>query len=161
MDKTITSEAALSSRISRLPEERSRAPEFYGFVALTSTYLLFGLYVLWALLPDEYIEWTGVTWYPNREWAILIPSWTIVVILLTYFVYWALAIAATPSFNDMSVLTDSRINLPNPPADPGFRNRYFDSARPDAIPELYDIPIGMVNRVLYRNSTSDRRRENA
>ena len=45
---------------------RSRAPEFYGFVAWTSTYLLFVLYILWALLPDEWIVWFGITWYPNR-----------------------------------------------------------------------------------------------
>lgn len=47
-------------------ESRSRAPEFYGFVAWTSTYLLFCAYLLWALLPDKYIVWLGVTWYPNR-----------------------------------------------------------------------------------------------
>ena len=55
------------------PEERrSRAPEFYGFVAWTSTYLLFVLYILWALLPDEWIIWTGVTWYPNR--CVIMPA---------------------------------------------------------------------------------------
>lgn len=48
------------------PEHRSRAPEFYGFVAWTSTYLLFVIYLLWAFLPDELIIWLGVTWYPNR-----------------------------------------------------------------------------------------------
>jgi len=49
-----------------LTEHRSRAPEFYGFVAWTSTSLAFVLYVLWALLPDEYIVWLGVEWYPSR-----------------------------------------------------------------------------------------------
>lgn len=49
------------------PEEyRSRAPEFYGFVAWSSTYLLFALFILWSFLPDEWIIWSGVTWYPNR-----------------------------------------------------------------------------------------------
>lgn len=48
------------------PEEHSRAAEFYGFVAWTSTYLFFIIYLLWAFLPDEYIVWLGVTWYPNR-----------------------------------------------------------------------------------------------
>ena len=47
-------------------ERRSRAPEFYGFVAWTSTYLLFVLYILWAILSDQYIERIGITWYPNR-----------------------------------------------------------------------------------------------
>ena len=49
------------------PEEyRSRASEFYGFVAWSSTYLLFVLFILWSVLPDEWIVWSGVSWYPNR-----------------------------------------------------------------------------------------------
>ena len=47
-------------------EARSRAPEFYGFVAWSGTYLLFCIFLLWALLPDEYIVSLGVSWYPNR-----------------------------------------------------------------------------------------------
>ena len=49
------------------PEHRSRAAEFYGFVAWTTTYILFVVYILWALLPDEWIVNLGVTWYPNRS----------------------------------------------------------------------------------------------
>ena len=30
-------------------------------------------------------------------------------------------------------------------------NPYLASASPDAIPELYDIPIGLVNRILYES----------
>lgn len=47
-------------------ERRSRAPEFYGFVAWTSTYLLFVLYILWAIIPEQYIERIGIIWYPSR-----------------------------------------------------------------------------------------------
>ena len=57
--------------LARAPTEpprghRSRAPEFYGFVAWSSTSVLFVVYVLWALLPDEYILRLGVKWYPSR-----------------------------------------------------------------------------------------------
>lgn len=45
---------------------RSRAPEFYGFVAWTSTSLAFVIFVLWAILPDEQLRYLGITWYPNR-----------------------------------------------------------------------------------------------
>ncbi|KAF4618810.1 hypothetical protein D9613_010121 [Agrocybe pediades] len=134
------------------PEDRrSRAPEFYGFVAWTSTYLLFVLYILWAVLPDEWIQWCGVAWYPNREWALLIPSWTVVLVLLTYFVYFAIAIRATPAFDDMRSVTDSRVALPSSQDGPSY-NPFYDSAKPGSIPELYDIPIGMVNSVLYNEA---------
>jgi hypothetical protein len=49
------------------PEYRNRAPEFYGFVAWTSTAFLYFVYLLWALLPDAYIEWLGIEWYPSRQ----------------------------------------------------------------------------------------------
>ncbi|KAF9010216.1 PIG-P, partial [Cyathus striatus] len=127
---------------------RSRAAEFYGFAALTSTYLLFAVYVLWALLPDECVHWLGITWYPNREWALLIPAWSITAVIFTYIAYWAIAIAGTPSPNEMSAITDSRASLPALNKE-DFHNPYVESAQPGAIPQLYDIPIGMVNRVLY------------
>lgn len=55
------------------PAARSRAPEFYGFVAATGTYLVFALYLLWAFLPDDAILALGVTWYPNRCVGIPVP----------------------------------------------------------------------------------------
>jgi phosphatidylinositol glycan class P protein len=105
-----------------LPEEyRSRAPEFYGFVAWTSTYLLFALFILWAFLPDSLILWLGITWYPNRsgtlnliphllqflcsDWALLLPAYSMIIVWLTYFTYFALAIRGTPSFSDLSTIT--------------------------------------------------------
>ena len=62
------SAASFARAPSGLPREhRSRAPEFYGFVAWSSACLLFVVYVLWALLPDDYILWLGIKWYPSRS----------------------------------------------------------------------------------------------
>ncbi|KAI0642803.1 PIG-P, partial [Trametes meyenii] len=118
-------------------ETRSRAPEFYGFVAWASTYLLFVLYLLWAFLPDDYITALGVSWYPNREWSLLIPAYGMVLVLLTYFTYFALALAGTPAFADVATITGAAFAP------------YLAHARPDAVPEMYDIPLGLVNRVVY------------
>ncbi|KAL9710366.1 hypothetical protein Ac2012v2_006667 [Leucoagaricus gongylophorus] len=133
--------------VTRKPDgEKSRAPEFYGFVVWASTSFLFVLYILWALLPDSWIMAMGINWYPNREWSILIPAWSIVVIILIYIVYWSLALFGTPSFSDLSTITDSFAQFPPSDQNP---NPYLASADPSTIPQLYDIPIGMVNRVLY------------
>ena len=40
-----------------------------------------------------------------REWALLIPAYSVIVCFLTYFSYFALAIAGTPAFSDMSTIT--------------------------------------------------------
>ncbi|KAF9018652.1 hypothetical protein BDZ89DRAFT_959914 [Hymenopellis radicata] len=154
------------------PEFRSRAPEFYGFVAWTSTSLGFGFYLLWALLPDELIVSLGITWYPNRqvihlisqtpiylivfrEWAVLLPAYSVVLVLLAYLVYSALAIYGAPSFSEIRAVTDSRVHIPPTNVRAPLRDAYAPLARTDAVPELYDIPIGLANRVLYR----DRRRQ--
>lgn len=89
--------------------------------------------------------------------------------ILTYISYSALAIHATPAFNEMNSITggealqtakkaitnpkwstDGRVALPS--AEDGDYNPYTASVHPDNIPELYDIPIGMVNSVLYHKS---------
>ncbi|KAI0701401.1 PIG-P-domain-containing protein [Cytidiella melzeri] len=127
-------------------EARSRAPEFYGFVAWSSTYLLFAFFLLWSLLPDAYLIWLGVSWYPSREWALLLPAYSVVVVLLTYCAYLALAMYNTPSFSDVSTVTDSKAHLPDVDL---TTNPYLKHARPDAVPAMYDIPIGLVNRVVY------------
>ncbi|PBK98835.1 hypothetical protein ARMGADRAFT_986713 [Armillaria gallica] len=138
------------------PELRSRAPEFYGFVAWTSTSLLFVVYLLWAILPDEYIEWLGVTWYPKlmilfREWAVLLPAYSAVVFLLAYFVYFALAIYGAPSLSDTCTFTGEAVTAVSVQSG---KQGYTLFAHPDAVPELYDIPIGLVNRVLYHDEAS-------
>jgi len=48
------------------------------------------------------------------------------------------------------IFLDSRVALPSQDSPSG--NHYCDSTKPGAIPELYDIPIGMVNSVLYHKT---------
>ncbi|KAG7094255.1 hypothetical protein E1B28_007859 [Marasmius oreades] len=133
-------------------DNRSRAPEFYGFVAWASTSFLFVVYLLWALLPDEYILWLGIDWYPNREWALLLPAYSIVLVLLTYWVYISLTIYGTPPFDSISTIIDSRSQYPpHQPTGNGQSSGsgYLMYTHSNAKPDLYDIPIGLVNRVLY------------
>lgn len=49
----------------------------------------------------EHHETYGVT----REWAVLLPAYTVVIFLLAYFVYIALAIYGAPSFSEMRAVT--------------------------------------------------------
>lgn len=128
-----------------LRSHRSRSPEFYGFVAWTSTSLLFVVYVLWALLPDECIRRLGIIWYPNREWAVLLPAYSVMIVLLTYFTYFSLALANTPAFSDPMAFIDAKAHIPALDGPDPYRR----SNDPNVVPESYDIPIGIVNRVLY------------
>ena len=108
----------------------------------------------------------------RREWSILIPAWSIVVIILTYIVYWSLALTGTPGFSDLSAVTGRKVlsttvqasnivlasdSFTQFPPSGQHPNPYLTSTHPLAIPQLYDLPIGMVNRVLYHHKV-DRHR---
>ncbi|KAF8343087.1 PIG-P [Cantharellus anzutake] len=127
-------------------ESGGNVREIYGFVALVSTSILYVVYLIWAFIPDRYLVSAGIKWYPSREWSILVPSYTMVVVLLAYWSYFALAWSSTPSFDSLSTIVDEYSAAP--PSESGI-NPYLRHALPDAVPEIYDIPIGMVNRVLY------------
>ncbi|TFL07240.1 PIG-P-domain-containing protein [Pterulicium gracile] len=138
----------------REPAKRSRAPEFYGFVAWTSTSLLYILYLLWGFLPDAWIAWLGVEWYPSREWAILLPAYSIVLVLLTYFSYFALAFSGTASFSDINAIQDTSPHIPT--LRDGSKNPFLERSQdPDSFEECYDVPLGLVNRMLYSERPSD------
>jgi phosphatidylinositol glycan class P protein len=55
-----------NSSLSPPQTSQVKASEFYGFVAWIATSLAFVLFILWSFLPDEWIHWTGVHWYPSR-----------------------------------------------------------------------------------------------
>lgn len=135
-----------------------RAPEFYGFVAWLITLLVYFSYVLWAFLPDWVIRAAGITWYPAREWAVLLPAWSVILFLIAYFVYIALAIYATPVLSRMSTVTDPRAhyarNHRRADQNTGERDWYLQCADENAVPAPYDMPLALVNRVLFKDSPS-------
>lgn len=55
--------------------------------------------------PDCKFARSGVLNIPHSEWSLLIPAYGMVLVLLTYFTYFALALAGTPSFADMRAIT--------------------------------------------------------
>lgn len=47
-------------------DELPTAKEIYGLIAVLGTYLAFGVYLVWAFTPDEWLHAVGWTWYPSR-----------------------------------------------------------------------------------------------
>ncbi|KLT42954.1 PIG-P-domain-containing protein [Cutaneotrichosporon oleaginosum] len=141
--------------ISPWPPEEPAAPypdlplakEVYGLLAVLLTYLAFAAYLIWAFAPSRWLDAVGWTWYPSREWAVIVPCWLMVVVLLTYWGYTALTALLTPGFDSRYIITDERSNIPI--EGQGAEPYYWKFAEADAVPEVVDLPIDFVNRVLY------------
>ncbi|WVR04323.1 hypothetical protein IAU60_001323 [Kwoniella sp. DSM 27419] len=122
------------------------ATDLYASIAILGTYVLFGTYLLWAFSPEG--GW-WVAWLPHRQWALIVPCWLMVVVLLTYFSYGALVLYRTPGFDSLDCITDPQSGIP-PGRRDGEEPYYWKYAEDDAPAEAVDLPLDLVNRVLYR-----------
>ncbi|WWC67550.1 uncharacterized protein I206_101459 [Kwoniella pini CBS 10737] len=128
------------------------AVDVYSSIAILGTYLLFGLYIIWSFSPKD-IKW--LNWLPDRQWAIIIPCWIIMVFLLTYWSYAALTIYRTPNWDSIDCITDSYSGIPsgqpvNEVSDSQVEEPYYwKMIDEQASSEVVDLPIDLVGRVLY------------
>ena len=51
-------------------QEGASSVEVYGFVVWVTTWTGLVLYLLWAFLPEETLEAVGVSYYPDKHWAL-------------------------------------------------------------------------------------------
>ncbi|KAL7287482.1 phosphatidylinositol N-acetylglucosaminyltransferase subunit P [Trichogramma pretiosum] len=109
-----------------------------GFALYLGSNVLLLLYILWAFIPDEFLEDTlGLTYLPMKYWAISLPIWSLTAIAVFAFaIYPAINMTLTPDVDDLRTITDE-YSLP------------LQEYNPDGIPPVSDIPITEVSRVLY------------
>ncbi len=78
--------AQSARRAHPLPPTAPKVPtyEYYGFVLYLASSLAFLMYILWAYLPSPILRGLGITYYPDRWWALAIPAWIVMVLIYIY-----------------------------------------------------------------------------
>ena len=51
-----------------------KSVEIYGFVGWVSSFIVYLLFLIWTLIPDSILHNFGIWYYPDKEWALIIPS---------------------------------------------------------------------------------------
>lgn len=92
---------------------KGRSGEYYGFALFIFSTVLWIGWIGWALTPDEVLESIGVAWYPNREWAFLIPAWSLFAVLAVYAVFIGLNVRRTPELEDLANVTGKSHSPPH------------------------------------------------
>jgi phosphatidylinositol N-acetylglucosaminyltransferase subunit P len=69
-----------------VPRATPRVPtyEYYGFVLYLFSSLTFLVYLLWSFLPSPFLHALGIYYYPNRWWALAIPSFLVMTLCYIY-----------------------------------------------------------------------------
>lgn len=92
--------------------EHSPAPSpsraVYGFVLYLGSRSALGLYLVWATMPDSVLHSLGLTYWPQKYWAVALPIYGCVLLaLFAFFFYPGLNFMIVPPVNDLRTITDS------------------------------------------------------
>lgn len=125
-----------------MPQDHSPSPTperaVYGFVFYLASFVCFAVYVIWAYIPDPWLHCIGLTYWPQKYWAVAVPVYICMTIILAFVAYTGLILLKTAPITDVSTITD----------DKAVYSSEFDK-NPDCLPPLQDLDISTVNRLLY------------
>ncbi|XP_064643255.1 phosphatidylinositol N-acetylglucosaminyltransferase subunit P-like [Lineus longissimus] len=124
-----------------MPEHTpSPAPEraIYGFVLYLGSIVSFGIYLVWAYIPDSWLHAIGLTYWPQKYWAIAAPTYFWVAFVFLLIFYFAYNMTITAPLNSMLTLKDQ------------YSKEVGTSPLPEgAVPAIGDMDISVVNQILY------------
>ncbi|SNX84706.1 uncharacterized protein MEPE_03415 [Melanopsichium pennsylvanicum] len=123
--------------------------EYYGFALFVFSTVLWIGWIAWALTPDEWLESVGIAWYPNREWAFLIPAWSLFAVLAVYAVFIGLNNWKTPELDEISNVTDRAQNVYTVSLD-DEKHLFEDQHKLEhSLHDIYDLPPTYVSRQMH------------
>eukprot|EP00158_Paraphelidium_tribonemae_P004630 Partr_v1_DN26879_c0_g1_i6_m41020 putative Phosphatidylinositol glycan anchor biosynthesis, class P len=161
-----------STRLS-YSDELPRTPtyEFYGFVLYLLSIVFYSsfsylvhsgfllelpvVFLMWAYLPDYILHKIGISYYASKYWALALPSYALLTIVYIILMTWSLDFSFNPEFGSAFNVTDevavlTRRNSLSLHGHHLLASKDFgDKARVDVMPELSDIPLSVVNAILY------------
>ncbi|EGW33301.1 uncharacterized protein SPAPADRAFT_137815 [Spathaspora passalidarum NRRL Y-27907] len=129
--------------------------EYKGFAVYVIATISLLVWISWTLLPESTLHKLSIYYYPDRYWALAIPSYSLV---LMAFIYWVLALynteVLTIPLNDIRTIVDEHSHFPGQSDEKLTRKQLMDLACDyvhDAPSGVWDLPITLVNEVLYNN----------
>ncbi|KAI9004115.1 PIG-P [Gaertneriomyces semiglobifer] len=127
----------------------SEKREYYGFVVYLVSFVAFVTYLGWSLLPDEMLHALGVYYYPTRWWALAIPVHVTGWIPFILLMYNGINLWRTPPFESLNTITDEKAKVLSYPVSV---EKFRKLADKDAVPEIEDIPISLMNEILFADT---------
>ncbi|PIN12585.1 N-acetylglucosaminyltransferase complex, subunit PIG-P, partial [Handroanthus impetiginosus] len=118
--------------------------EVYGFVGSITTVVATVVFIIWAYVPDHWLHCIGIYYHPSRYWALAVPTYLIVTIVLAIGFYIGMNFMAAPPPTSLNSMFDefSREPLTGIPSTD-------DDEQP--IEPISDIGINQINDIMFRN----------
>ncbi|KAG7665947.1 GPI19 [[Candida] subhashii] len=138
--------------------------EYQGFAIWVISSICLGCWICWTTLPESILHHQlSIYYYPDRYWAVAIPSYSL---MLMVFIYYFLALynteVLTLKLDDVCCIVDEHSHFPgdvdNAKGIDVSRQELIDSAVEyihNAPSGVWDLPITLVNEVLYNDDDND------
>ncbi|KAL3516758.1 hypothetical protein ACH5RR_023660 [Cinchona calisaya] len=68
-------------------EHGPKPSEVYGFVGSISTVVATVIFLVWAYVPDNWLHFVGIFYYPSSYWALAVPAYLMVTVVLAIGFY--------------------------------------------------------------------------
>jgi phosphatidylinositol N-acetylglucosaminyltransferase subunit P len=75
--------------------------------------IFFLTYVAWAIVPDSVLISFGISYFPNKYWAIALPLYFMMLGFFTVTSYIAMSMYYNPDLNDLRLAEDKFSKVPN------------------------------------------------
>lgn len=143
MATTSSSPPGATAAPARLRAKPKRSfKDIYGFVGWISSFVAYGLFVVWAFVPEEALHSVGITYYPHKYWSLAVPSWLGVTVVFCSLSYTAVNLIISEPLDSLNTIRD-KWSKEKEGEEEG------EEADPDSIAPIADIPITTVNRLLF------------
>ncbi|CAL9752721.1 unnamed protein product [Musa acuminata subsp. burmannicoides] len=135
-------EKIAASAAAAFAEEHGPKPsEVYGFVGCITTVIAAVIFIVWAYTPEPWLHYLGITYYPSKYWAIAIPSFLIVTVVLAMVSYLGLNFMVTPPPTSFNIMFDEYSRECSTVTSLGGEER--------PIEPISDIGVEQINNIMF------------